>query len=617
LEHRGPDQKGFFVDKNVSFGHRRLSIIDLSDHGNQPMSNEDETLWIVFNGEIYNYKELRKQLESKGHKFSSKTDTEVLVHMYQEFGEKCLEKLNGCFAFAIFDSKKRSLFLARDRMGIKPLYYTTVAGKFYFSSEIKALLEVPEFKKKVNLQALNNYLSFFANPGKETMFQGIFKLEPGHFLTFKDGTLQKKKYWDLKMNPQQLRRSPEKYLHNLLSDSVQKRLMSDVPLGVYLSGGVDSGSVVSLMKPYSEKIKTFSVGFDTGDTKDSELHRARHLAEHFETEHQEVKVGFDSVKHLPSIIWHQDEPMGDPTSIPTFMLSQEAKKKVTVVLTGEGADEQFAGYEQEKFMMLQKRVLQKFPLWMRHAGSFPLSKIPAKSFNPLFGYMEALGEEGKKRAVDFTRSKTPSEALFNVISIFSEKEKEEATSGKLLRETLQHSTEKQIGQDFSFSWSNGLLNQLLLFENKVMLTENLLMKVDKNTMAHGIEARVPFLDHRVVEFAAKLPQAMKLNGWRDKYLLRKTMENQLPAGRAQQKKQRFFVPVDHWLQNELSSLSRDYLSKRIIKRQGFFDHNYVNKMFSSYKSSPLFYGRQIWTLLNFQMWHKMFIEGEKVETLAI
>ena len=610
LGHRGPDQFGYYTDELVSLGHRRLSIIDLSEAGKQPMCNEDNSIWVVFNGEIYNFKKLREELEEAGHTFKSETDTEVIVHAYEEYGEDCVEKFNGCFAFAIYDSPKKKLFLARDRMGIKPLYYTQVGNHFYFASEIKSMLNSQEVPRKVNLTALNYYLSFYANPQAETMFAGIYKLLPGHTLTLQHGQIHLKKYWNLEMKPLQASESHVKDdLHDLLHNSTYKRLMSDVPLGVYLSGGVDSGSVVALMNTITDNVKTFSVGFDD---ERSELRRARSLAEHFNTDHQEVMVGLDSIKHLSKIVWHQDEPMGDPTSIPTYLLSQEAKKKVTVVLTGEGADEQFAGYEQEKFLMMHQNYIRRFPLWMRKAGSWPVKTIPAQAWNVLFDYMGQLGEEGKRRLVEFITSNDYATQLLSMVSLFTDAEKRQMAVSKLLDEITHNPVGKTIHKQYFSNVQHNLLNQALLFENQVLLTENLLMKVDKNTMAHGIEARVPFLDHRIVEFAAKLPQQLKLKGMKDKYILRETVKPLLPAQRHAQKKQRFFVPVDHWLKNQLKPLSHDLLSRTRIEKQGYFDHHYIQKMFDGYDRSPLFYGRQLWTLLNFQMWHKMFIEEEKV-----
>ncbi len=615
LEHRGPDQSGHHADKTASLGHRRLSIIDLSEKGKQPMSNEDGTVWVTYNGEIYNYKELRTMLEEQGHHFASNTDTEVIVHAYEEYGGECVEKFNGCFAFAVYDSTRKELFLARDRLGVKPLYYLLHGGKFFFSSEIKSLLVVPGFKRQVNTQALNWYLSFFANPLTETMFKGIHKLPPGHTLLYNGKKIFCRKYWDIAMDPSHGRNQKQlqQQLRSLLSDAVAKRLMSDVPLGVYLSGGVDSGSVVALMSKYSNTIKTFSVGFDADPTQ-HEVKRAQSLADYFGTNHHELLVGVDSIRHLPAIVWHQDEPMGDPTSIPTYLLSKEAKKKVTVVLTGEGADEQFAGYEQEKFMILRQKYVQKFPLWMRKAAAFPLRNLPASSLNTFFKYMGSLGQEGKKRAASFLTSNNTADALMSMVSIFSEEEKRHiagtAASQAIAADNVTAALDKVY---FQGRPTRDLLNQLLLFENKVLLAENLLMKVDKNTMAHGIEARVPFLDHRVVEFAATLPQDLKLRGLKDKYLLRQAMKQSLPSRRHKQTKERFFVPIDHWLKNELQPLADDLLSPKEIGHHRHFNAQHVQKLIANYPQSPLYHGRQIWTLLNFQLWHKIFIEQEKVK----
>ncbi|PIN76947.1 asparagine synthase (glutamine-hydrolyzing) [Candidatus Woesearchaeota archaeon CG10_big_fil_rev_8_21_14_0_10_36_11] len=599
LQHRGPDQHNYYTDSTICLGHRRLSIIDLSKDGMQPMSNEDGSHQLIFNGEIYNYKELRTLLEQEGHRFKSKTDTEVIVHAYEEYGEQCVTKFNGCFAFAIYNMNTKTLFLARDRLGIKPLYYTHINGNFYFASEIKSLLASDEVTRTVNPEALNNYLSFYANPLPETMFKTIFKLLPGHTLTLKNNKIHITKYWDITMKPIKTPDS-QKHLYTLLKDSVGKRLMSDVPLGVYLSGGVDSSSIVSLMTHFSDNIKTFSVGFE--NAKGSELSRAKIMANHFNTDHTEIHIGTDSIKHLPKIVWHQDEPMGDPTSIPTYLLSKEATKKVTVVLTGEGADEQFAGYEQEKFMVLHQKYVQKVPLSLRKSLSIIFQKIPSRYYAQFFSYMDSLGEEGKRRLIEFITTNNNTKALLSMVSIFTDKEKVEATKGSLRQEVVTNPVGKRIHE----TYKNTALNKLLIFENKELLTENLLMKVDKNTMAHGIEARVPFLDHRVVEFASTLPQREKLKGMKDKYILRKAMEHHLPYKRHAQKKQRFFVPIDHWLKDELQPLVEE------LSSNPHFNKEYIQKLKTNYTKSPLFYGRQMWTLLNFHLWYKQFIEQEKV-----
>ncbi len=610
LSHRGPDQSGYYSDKNCSLGHRRLSIIDLSERGRQPISNEDGSIWVTFNGEIYNFKPLKKELEKRGHHFASGTDTEVIVHAYEEWKEKCLAKFNGDFAFVIYDSTKKSLFLARDRLGIKPLYYVQIGERLLFASEIKALLEYPEMQRKVNLSAVNYYLTFFANPLSETMFQGVYKIPPGHYAEYTNNRLSLHQYWDI---PRYGERSvhPDE-VFPLLQDSVKLRLMSDVPLGIYLSGGIDSGTVTALMSKVTDKINTFSVGFDANEY-DSELKRARVTAEYFNTNHKEIIVGSKAVSELPKIVWHQDEPMADPTSIPTYLLSKEAKKQVTVVLTGEGADEQFAGYEQEKYMLWHQNYITKIPSPLRAATATMLNYLPSRSLNPFLKYMGSLGKEGKKRVGQFLTTNHPTDALMSMVSIFSEEEKKEITVNQLLTVTQQLPVNTALQQQYFTAQNQPFLHQLLRFENKVPLAENLLMKVDKNTMAFGIEARVPFLDHRLVEAMALLSPEQKINGFTNKYLLRKIMQPHLPKETVQRKKERFFVPVDMWLKDDLQPLLDQLLHPSLLAQQQLFNPAYIQKARERYPQSPLYYGRQLWTLLHFQMWHRMFIEKEKIK----
>lgn len=362
IKHRGPDSSGFYTDDEVSLGHRRLSIVDLSSRGKQPMSNENEDIFIIFNGEIYNHKELRKDLEKK-HDFKSNTDTEVLIHLYEEYGFEFVNKLQGMFAFCIYDSVKKIFFIARDRVGIKPLYYTEYGDKFIFCSEIKGIIENKEIKREVNRKALQSFLIFRANILEETMFSGIKKLLPGHWMVYdlEKNKIKIKKYWDVSFQKEYKSfKDYSKILRNLLEDSVKSRLMSDVPFGAYLSGGIDSGTIVSLMGKFSDKtVETFSVGFE--DEKESELVGARILAENLETNHHELVIDKNSVKNLPYIVYHADEPMADPTSIPIYMLSKYAKKYCTVILTGEGADEIFEGYPQYKFMKIHEKFIRPMP----------------------------------------------------------------------------------------------------------------------------------------------------------------------------------------------------------------------------------------------------------------
>src|SRR3989338_7106098 len=395
IEHRGPDAFGTFSNKDISLGHRRLSIIDLSNAGKQPMSNEDKTIWIVFNGEIYNYKELKAELKEK-HNFKSNTDTEVLIHLYEENGFDMVKKLDGIFAFCIYDSKKKILFIARDRAGIKPLYYSFNDGDFIFCSEIKGIIENKKIKREVNLNSLISYLIFRANTEEETMFKGIKKLKPGYFVAYdlKNNNLELKKYWDLNKKEEG---GSEKYyaekLKEALEKSVKSQMMSDVPYGAYLSVGVDSGTIVSLMSRFSNKpVKTFSVGFE--DAEDNEMAEARMLAKKLGTDHHELWINKGSIKYLPEIIYHADEPMADPTAIPTYLLSEYAKKYCTVILTGEGADELFAGYPQYKFMKLHDKFVRSSQNMLRKICAQTTKIIPQSILSKGFSYAPSLGKKG-------------------------------------------------------------------------------------------------------------------------------------------------------------------------------------------------------------------------------
>ncbi len=605
LVHRGPDAQGKYIDSKVSLGHRRLSILDLSSKGKQPMSNENGDVWIVFNGEIYNYKKLRKDLKER-HDFKSDSDTEVLIHLYEEKGVGMLEDLQGAFAFCIYDSKKGKMFLARDRVGIKPLYYSKVGRGLIFSSEIKGLLEHYEIDRKVSKKALQSYLVFRANCEEESMFKNIMKLMPGNFIVYdlKSKKLEKRKYWDLK--DKVVEGSYGDYLQGvreLLETSVKERLMGDVPYGAYLSGGVDSGAIISLMNRHAQgKVKTFSVGFEE-EGADSELNAAGELSSELGTDHHELVIGRKSVKHLPNIIKNTDEPFADPTAIPTYLLSEYTKKKgVSVVLTGEGADELFAGYPQYKFMKGHDIGFKRIPKGVRKTLPLVLSKMPPWILDKGFKFASKLGEKGIERFGNYLLSDKPEEQYFEQVSIFNSKEQKEL-----------------IGNEFDYSkygkgFKEGVVSGSQKLEFKNQMVDDLLMKVDKNTMAFGVEGRVPFLDHRLVELAFRMPDKFKLNGLsNDKFILRDAVKDLVPKNTGSRKKRHFFVPIDSWLEDELGSLSKDLLDAAYLKKQSIFNPSYVDKIRKGFDKSRLFYSRQLWSLLSFQIWHKEYIEGEKVK----
>ncbi len=608
IVHRGPDSSGKFNNKQVSLGHVRLSIIDVSKSGNQPMSNEEGTIWIIFNGEIYNFKDLKKDLK-KRHNFKSNTDTEVLIHLYEEEGINLVNKIQGMFAFCIYDSKKGILFLARDRVGIKPLYYYFKDKKFIFCSEIKGILQNQEIKKELSFNALSSFLTFRANTQKQTFFKNIKKLGQGDILIYnlKDDTFKIEKYWDFHTL---LEKKSEdffiKQLRNLLEDSVKARLMSDVPYGLYLSGGVDSGTIAALMKKYSsEQIKTFSVGFE--EKEYSEVNEAKFIAESLGTDHHELLIKQDSVKHLPKIIYQSDEPIADPTVIPTYLLSQYTKKYCTVILNGEGSDELFAGYPQYKFMKINTLFLKKTPKFLRKQIPNIIKKTPKNILNKGFRFASSLGEKGIERAFNFVNAKTYSEQYLNQIPIFNEQEQSEILNKKI-------NLYKKYNPYFKDSNSKNIITACQKLDFKEPMVEDLLMKVDKNTMAFAIEGRVPFLDHRIVELSAKIPNTLKLKGIsKDKHILRKAVKGLIPTQTRKRKKKHFFVPINNWFSDELSSIKKELLEKKYLYKQKIFDYNYIKKINKNWNKSKLFYSRQLWSLLIFQIWYKKYIENEDIK----
>jgi len=612
IKHRGPDDSGFFIDDSIGLGNRRLSIIDVAG-GHQPIHNEDESVWIVFNGEIYNFQELRKGLEKKGHRFYTNTDTEVIVHAYEEFGNACVKKLRGMFAFAIWDAEDKKLLLARDRLGIKPLYYTLLGRKLMFASEIKSILQDERVKRKINKRALHYFLALRYVPGPDTMFQGIYKLQPGHSLTWKDGMINIKRYWKLRMKPSN---KPERYylkkLYEMLKESIRMRLMSEVPLGAYLSGGIDSTSVVALMSELmDEPVKTFSVGF--GEERIDELPYSRLVADYFNTDHHEFIVEPTKLELLPKVVWYFDEPVADPAAIPVYLLSKLAKKYVTVVLTGEGGDELFAGYEHYMWMCNYKKYSRLIPLIFKGMVPRVVKFVPMSVYNKFWKFSSYLGNEGVRRLSEFVKlaESDMCDAYMKFVSIFDETELR-----RLLLQTRIHTMREMYSRYFAHAGTHNLLNTLILLETEVQLPDDLLMKNDKMGMAHSIETRVPFLDHELVEFAASLPQHLKLNGTKDKYILRKVMSKRTPEGIMDRKKHRFFVPIDTWFEGELGEVFVQLFSEESVKRLGLFDYRYITHILEGFKDSRLYYARQAFTLLSFEIWRRIFIEGMKPKKLT-
>jgi asparagine synthase (glutamine-hydrolysing) len=617
IRHRGPDDHGHFTDKHVSLGHRRLSILDLSKAGQQPMTDKEGAVIIVYNGEIYNYLEIRSKLEGK-YDFKSNTDTEVIIYAYKEYGVDCLDMFNGMFAFCIYDTEKNLLFLARDRLGIKPLYYFFSKGKFAFASELKALVEMP-VKRVVSRSALNAFLAYRYLPGEDSILEGFKKVLPGHYLTFSldSKKLSIRKYWDISLSSDLISKQPigeqEKKLKKLLLDAVKKRLISDVPLGVFLSGGLDSSMIVGLMSKInryeglSDKIKTFSVGFNL-DRNYDELSHAKVVSEHFGTDHQEVVVEPGSIKLLPKIIWHLDEPMADPAAIPNFILSRASKKKVTVILTGAGADEVFAGYEHYKFLNIGNKFAGQPRLVREKVVPKMIASVPNFFMNRLFKYPAKLGKKGIERYTKFLADCHDRPlAYMDVASIIDDKEREDL----LTYPVSEHN--KMLVEDTSrfFRPNTHFLNQVLLREIKQFLPEQVLYVVDRTNMAFSIEGRVPFVDHRIVEFSASIHPNRKLHGLQDKYIVKRVAKGLVPDHTIRRKKQGFYVPIDLWLNKDLKSTVSDILSKESVRERGFFKYAHIQKMLDNYKESKLYYARQLWSILNFEIWQKIYIDRQE------
>ncbi len=600
LIHRGPDGFGYYTDKNVSLGHRRLAIIDLSIKGKQPMSDDSETIWITFNGEIYNYRELRRELEKK-YNFKSETDTETIIYAYKEYGVECLKKLNGDFAFCLYDINKNIFLLARDHIGVKPLFYYYDNNKFIFASEIKSILEDNTINRIINNDALSQYLAYRFVFTSNTIFNNIFRMLPGEYLIFdlKTKKLKKNNYYNINFSNKFYNDSfyLKKY-KKFYTESVSSRLMSDVSLGVYLSGGIDSSSVVAMMNKLKvNDIKTFSVGFD--HKKINELPYAKKVSDFFNTDHKEFVVKSDIINDLNNIIYHADEPLCDPAMIPVYLLSKNAKKYVSVVLTGDGGDETLAGYEQVKFLHYGNKI-KKIPLAINFSKS-AIKLVPNAILNKFFKYSSSLGNEGKNRAVKFLDSiHDLPKAYTEITSIFDYDEQKNYLNNKKIIPP-----ESYINNYFI---ANNNINKILNFETKVLLPENMLTKSDRMTMAFGVESRVPLLDYKLVNLAFSMPNHLKLNGFKNKYILRKIVSDLLPKDIINRKKQRFYVPIDLWLKSDLMSLIEDKLSIKNINKQGIFDYYIINKMIKNFNSSPLFYARQLWSLLTFELWYEKFIE---------
>ena len=609
LHHRGPDDAGLFIEGPVGIAHRRLSIVDLA-LGHQPMTNEDGSLQIVFNGEIYNHADHRPELEARGHVFATHSDTESILHLYEEHGKRCVDHLRGMFAFAIWNRKAKELFIARDRLGIKPLYYVHAAdGSLYFASEIKALLVAGAVRPELNHAALPDYLANHATSDDTTLFAGVRRLLPGHTLLWRDGNVQIERYWDAR--PGELAagqpRSVTEYVaewRELFQTSVKLRLMADVPLGVFLSGGIDSSAIAGVMSQMvAEPIKTFSVAFDAPEA--NELEYARVVARAFGTDHHEVIVQpADFLSALPHLIWHEDEPIAHPSSVALYFVSQLAQRHVKVVLSGEGSDELLAGYNRYRTTLLNLSAGKVYHQ-LSTEGIRRFVRSAATRFAP--------GSLRRKLPRTFLWLEPNVGALyFDNFAVFPR---------HMQREMFAPGLHERIGHINPYAGMLGyfdadpsatLLQRLLYADLKTYLHE-LLMKQDQMSMAASIESRVPFLDHKLVEFSTALPDRMKLRGWTTKYVLREAMKTVLPETILNRPKMGFPVPLARWFRGEFSPLLDEYVVGERTLARGLFQPDFLRRLVQEHVTGKADHMERLWTLVNFEMWQRQFLDGEQLK----
>jgi asparagine synthase (glutamine-hydrolysing) len=601
IAHRGPDDDGSLIEDGVGLAFRRLSIVDLTT-GHQPLANEDGTVWIAYNGEIYNHAEVRRDLESRGHRYRTTSDTETIVHAYEEWGEACVERLRGMFAFAIWDRPRRRLFAARDRLGVKPLYLGRAGSAWVCASEIKALFAFPGVERRVHLPGVVEHLTLRYAAAPATLFQGIEKLPPGHHVTLDRAGRAVRRYWRVEAWEPKLPLDDRKALGELserLTESVRIELMSEVPLGALLSGGVDSSLVVAAMSRLLDRpVQTFSVGFDAPGGSGigySELPFARRVAEHCGTEHRELVVGAaDMLRELPRLVWHQDEPVSEPAAIPTYLVSQLARETVTVVLTGEGGDELFAGYPKYAVEPTARRIAH-LPAWMRD----PLLDHGVDRLPFGFRKLQVVARSARFRAEP--------ERLAAWFAGFAGEERR-----RLLGPALAGHDAAAAG-----AFANALaetaarrpLDRMLDVDLKLWLADDLLMKMDKMSMAASLEARVPLLDHMLVEWAARLPDRLKVRGFEGKVLLKRLARRWLPREIVDRPKVGFTVPLSPWFRGPLRALVADTLLSPTCLGRGYYRPDVLREVVEDHLAGRRDRARELWTMLTLELWHRRFVDG--------
>ncbi len=620
LIHRGPDGEGFYVNSltspnpapgkavhrtdgigNVALGHRRLSIIDI-DGGHQPLSNENGTIWVTYNGEIYNFQLIREELKKKGHNFKTNCDTEIIVHGYEEWGADCVRKFRGMFAFAVWDTKDQSLFLARDRVGIKPLYYYVDSEKFVFGSEIKAILAADNISNEINHQAFFDYLNLLYIPAPKSIIQKIKKLLPGHTLQVKTGRQdsEPQKYWDLSFLTVDDELTESEWCEQLidkLKESIKIRMISDVPLGAFLSGGVDSSAVVALMSSLSDRpVKTSSIGFS--DDKFNELVYADKIVEKYKTDHSQRVVEVDAVELLEKLVWYYDEPFADSSAIPTYLVSKSTRERVTVALSGDGGDENFAGYRRYYFDLLENKLRSRLPDFFRGTVIAGLARVYPKA--------DWLPQIFRAKTLLSNLAMSPMEGYFNSMSWFG------PYKNKILSKDMQASLADYSPANLFSSYgdlcdSSNPLAKVQYVDIKTYLVDDILTKVDRASMANSLEVRVPLLDHEFMELAATMPPSLKLRGKEGKYLLKKSLEPLLPHNILYRPKMGFSIPLSNWLRNDLRKIFEDTVLSDDSVISNYLDMNMVCEIWKKHQLGISDYANELWAILFFAAWSRKFI----------
>ena len=593
IRYRGPDDEGVHTEEGVGLGMRRLSIIDVSG-GHQPIHNEDQTVWVVFNGEIYNYRELRRELEAAGHRFYTSSDTETIVHAYEEWGERAFRRLRGMFGIALWDRRTRTLILARDRAGIKPLHYAMAGGRLYFGSEVKSLLAVDAVGREIDLTALDHYLSYLYAPRDRAMFKGVHKLPPGHYLTCRDGRIDVRQYWQIGAAEPFLGTADEAAhaLESVLADAVESHMVADVPLGAFLSGGVDSSIIVGLMARASTRpVKTFSIGFD--EPQFDELVYARRVAAHFGTEHHEFVVRPDGLAILDRLIAHFDEPFADSSAIPTWYVSEIARRHVTVVLSGDGGDELFGGYDR----------------YLPHPRVALFDAVPVPAKRQVAGLLWPMLPHGL-RGKNFLRhvSRSDNGRYLDSMAFFQPDEKAALYSADVRRALAGTSAEEALAHHFSRFQELPAQSRMMRVDFETYLPEDVLTKVDRMSMAHSIESRVPLLDNEVIEFASTLPASLKIHNGRRKHVLKEAARRLLPADILDRKKQGFGVPLGVWFRGGLTDVFFDVLRSPKTRQRGYFEPRFVDRIVTEHLAGKRDHTLRLWQILVFELWHRHYLD---------